>query len=232
MGGIGMNNWQLMPDTDTLDENLAQHIAEQLTRDLKQHGTASLAVSGGGTPKGLFQCLSQCDLDWENIKVTLVDERWVGLDSPDSNEQMLRTNLLQNKALKAQFVGLKTADALGEDGLAEARQRIANIGKPFSAVILGVGGDGHTASWFPQAGNLAQLVDPTGSKEVDITDPVTAPHQRITLTLPAVLRSREIIIHIVGAGKRDVVESATEKQFPIALILEQTKTPVTIWWAP
>lgn len=232
MADIGMSNWQLMPDTTGLDQKLAQHIADKLAKDLHERGTASLAVSGGSTPKGLFQGLSHCDLDWENIKVTLVDERWVDLNSPDSNEQMLRDNLLQNKAVKAHIVGLKTADAHGEDGLAEARQRIAGIGKPFSVVILGVGGDGHTASWFPQAANLAELVDPAGSAEVEITDPVTAPHQRITLTLPAVLNAREVIVHIVGAEKRAVVESAIEQQFPIALILEQTKTPVTIWWAP
>ncbi|MEH6570062.1 MAG: 6-phosphogluconolactonase [Halioglobus sp.] len=227
-----MSNWQLMPDTNQLDQKLAQHIAGKLAEDLQKRGTASLAVSGGGTPKGLFQRLSKCDLDWENIQVTLVDERWVGLESPDSNEQMLRDKLLQNNASNARIVGLKTADKHGKDGLAEARRRIAGIGKPFSAVILGVGGDGHTASWFPQAANLAQLVDPAGSAEVEITDPVTAPHQRITLTLPAVLNTREVIVHIVGAEKRTVVESAIEKQFPIALILEQTKTPVTIWWAP
>jgi 6-phosphogluconolactonase len=232
MDDTGMSNWQLMSDTAGLDKKLAQHIAGKLAEDLQQRGTASLAVSGGSTPKGLFQCLSHCDLDWSNICVTLVDERWVGLDSLDSNEQMLRDNLLQNNAMKTHIVGLKTADARGEDGLPETRKRIADIAKPFSAVILGVGGDGHTASWFPKAENLAQLVDPGTATEVAVTEPVTAPHQRITLTLPAVLNTREVIIHIVGGEKRAVVEAAIEKHLPIALILEQTKTPVTIWWAP
>jgi 6-phosphogluconolactonase len=232
MVGIGMSKWQIMPDTATLDEHLANYIAETLARDLNNYGTASLAVSGGSTPRGLFQCLSLCDLDWKNIQVTLVDERWVDLDSPDSNEKMLRDQLQQNKASKAHIIGLKTADACGKDGLKEVRHRIAGMSKPFSAVILGVGGDGHTASWFPEARNLPQLADPAGQTDVEITEPITAPHQRITLTLPAVLNTREIIVHIVGDAKRAVVESATQKRYPIALILKQTKTPVTIWWAP
>jgi 6-phosphogluconolactonase len=232
MAGIGMSSWQVMPDTATLDEHLAKHIADTLAIDLKNDGSASLAVSGGSTPKGLFQRLSLCDLDWANIKVTLVDERWVDLENPDSNERMLRNELQQNKASKVQIIGLKTSDARAEDGLKEARQRIAGIDKPFSAVILGVGGDGHTASWFPQAKNLPELADPAGKTDLEVTEPVTAPHQRITLTLPAVLNTREIIVHIVGAAKRAVVESATEKRYPIDLILQQAKTPVTIWWAP
>lgn len=221
-----------MPNSRALDERLAAHIADALTSDLHQKGCASLAVSGGNTPKGLFQRLSMCDLNWGNIKVTLVDERWVDLNDPDSNEKMLRDNLLQNNALNAQIIGLKTADARGEDGLEEARKKIAEIHKPFSAVILGVGGDGHTASWFPRADNLQQLINSKGTTQLELTHPVTAPHQRITLTLPTVLESSEIIIHIVGAEKRAIVENAIHEQYPIAPVLQQTKTPVTIWWAP
>jgi 6-phosphogluconolactonase len=227
-----MSNWKVYPATGQLDIELADHIAAGLAQDLAKFGAASLAVSGGSTPKDLFQCLSKCDLDWANVQVTLVDERWVVLGSSDSNEQLLRDNLLQNHAANAQLVGLKTSHATADEGLAETRQRIANITTPFSAVVLGMGGDGHTASWFPQAENLEELLDPAGDNNVDITNPVTAPHQRITLTLPAVLSSREIIVHIVGGEKRRVLESASEANYPIAKIVEQSTTPVSIWWAP
>ena len=68
--------------------------------------------------------------------------------------------------------------------------------------------------------------------EVAITDPVTATHKRVTLTLSAVLNSREIFIHITGEKKRSILESAEEQRFPIAAVLTQSKTPVTLWWAP
>ena len=227
-----MNNWHNYAATGLLDIELAEHIANALARDIAQYGEASLALSGGNTPKDLFHCLAKCELDWANVHITLVDERWVDGDSPDSNEQMLRDNLLQDKAASAQFVGLKTAHANAAEGLAETRERIATITKPFTAVVLGMGSDGHTASWFPQADNLQDLLDPAGGDEVDICDPVTAPHQRITLTLPAVLNSREIIVHIVGGEKHRVLESAGESGFPIAAVLGQTTSPVGIWWAP
>ncbi len=227
-----MSDWKTFPDSAELDSELARHIAAQLARDIEQRGSASLAVSGGSTPKGLFRCLSQCELDWSKVSITLVDERWVDRDSPDSNEQLVRDALMQNHAAEAQFVALKTRHDRGEEGLEETRKRIAGMSKPFSALILGMGGDGHTASWFPQAQNLLALLDPAATEEVAVTDPVTAPHQRITLTFPAVLNSREIVVHIVGEGKRAVLESARENGFPVAAVLEQTTTPVTVWWAP
>ncbi|MEH6592213.1 MAG: 6-phosphogluconolactonase [Halioglobus sp.] len=226
------SHWQNYPDTDQLDRELAAHIAGLLKEDLELSGKASLAVSGGSTPKGLFRCLSDYRLDWANVGITLVDERWVDRSSPDSNEQLMLDKLIQGEAKSARVIGLKTAHASAEEGLAEARQRIADMHQPFSAVILGMGGDGHTASWFPQSANLSALLDPSGVDQVAVTDPVTAPHQRITLTLPAVLNSREIIVHITTRKKRAVLESASQNQFPIATILEQTVTPISIWWAP
>ena len=104
--------------------------------------------------------------------------------------------------------------------------------QPFAVIVLGMGGDGHTASWFPQAANLAALLDPATAAILAATDPVTAPHQRITLTLAAVLRSRNIIIHITGEHKEDVLQRASRDHYPIAAILEQTNTPASIWWAP
>lgn len=215
-----------------LETDLAHHIATLLQNDIDTRGVASLAVSGGSTPKGLFDKLSRCDIDWTRVSITLVDERWVDTASPDSNEAMVRQILLNNLAVDAQFVGLKTPHDDAELGLSEVRSNLATISRPFSAVILGMGGDGHTASWFPQASNLADLLNPAGEEEVGTCDPVTAPHQRITLTFPAVLNSGEIILHIVGREKQAVLASAAENELPIAAVLKQTTTPVSIWWAP
>jgi 6-phosphogluconolactonase len=226
-----MNNLRSFPESDQLDEKLAQHIAAKLAEDIAQRGAASLAVSGGSTPKGLFRRLSQCDIDWSRVTVTLVDERWVDRDSPDSNERLVRDKLLQHRAREATFLGLKTDHEHGEAGLGEIQRAFAKIPKPVSVMVLGMGGDGHTASWFPQADNLQQLLNPNGSDEVALTEPVTAPYQRITLTFPAVLNTKELIVHIVGGEKRAVLERAGQQGLPIAAILEQSKTPVTTWWA-
>ena len=224
-----MNEWHIFAGSGELDRALAEHLGKRLQTDIERHGHASLAVSGGSTPIGMFRKLSSCELDWSRVWLTLVDERRVATDSPASNERMLRENLLQNRAAAARFISL--ADN-GADGVAALGRALDAIPRPFSAVVLGMGGDGHTASWFPGAANLPALLDPANPADVAETMPVTAPHERLTLTLAAVLKSREILIHITGEAKKTLLENARAEQHPVAAILQQTVTPASIWWAP
>ena len=227
-----MSEFREFASRDALDKVLAGHIANLLAADINRRGNASLAVSGGSTPIGLFAQLSQCDLDWSQVWITLVDERWVEPGHQDSNERLVRENLLQNRARDANFIGLKSPGDDAVTGLAATAAQLTPLPRPFTCVVLGMGGDGHTASWFPRASNLAELTDPQGVSELGVSDPVTAPHQRITLTLPAALNSGEIILHITGAEKRAVLAEASEKHYPVAVITEQNTTPTSIWWAP
>jgi len=224
-----MNEWHIFAGSEELDRALAEHLGKRLQTDIQRHGHASLAVSGGSTPTGMFRKLSSCELDWSRVWLTLVDERRVATDSPASNERMLRENLLQNRAAAARFISL--ADN-GADGVAALGRALNAIPRPFSAVVLGMGGDGHTASWFPGAANLRALLDPANPADVAETVPVKAPHERLTLTLAAVLKSREILIHITGEAKKTLLEHARAEQHPVAAILRQTVTPASIWWAP
>lgn len=227
-----MSEWQCYKNTEQLDQALAEHIAARLQDDIASYGQASLAVSGGGTPKNMFRLLSRTELDWSRVGVTLVDERWVGAEHADSNERLVRENLLQNAAVGAHFVSLKSHHDDAGQGLAEVAARLSELQFPLSMVVLGMGGDGHTASWFPQAVNLQQLLQLNNKALLAASDPVTAPHQRITLTLSAVLNSRDIAIHITGAEKKAVLERASAQGYPIAAILQQQQNPATIWWAP
>jgi len=227
-----MNEWQVYSSREELDRALAAHIAQRLRDDIEARGSASLAVSGGSTPKNMFALLSRCDLDWSRVWLTLVDERWVAPGDRDSNERLVRENLLQHNASRAHFVSLKSEHDNAAQGLAEVTARLADLPLPFATVILGMGGDGHTASWFPLATNLAQLLDPDNPNLLGASDPVSAPHQRITLTLAAVLQSRDIAIHITGEDKRAVLEQSGDRDYPIAAILRQQQNPATIWWAP
>ena len=227
-----MSKWQEFADDTELDQALASHIAARLKAAIANRGQASLAVSGGNTPKRMFELLSKQELQWNKVLITLVDERWVTPDSPDSNEGLVRRHLLRGQAAAANFVPLKSYHDNAEEGLENIDQRLQAMPRPFAAVVLGMGGDGHTASWFPQAKNLGELLDPAGKETIAASDPVTAPHQRITLTLPAVLDSDEILLHITGNSKRTVLEQATEAGHPVAAILTQNSTPATIWWAP
>lgn len=226
------NSWHEFADTASLDSALAEVLASSLRTALDQQPRASIALSGGSTPKAMFRQLARCELDWERVDVTLVDERWVSRDSPDSNERLLRENLLQGPAASARLVGLTTAAPDAFAAVPEISSRITELQLPFAAVVLGMGGDGHTASWFPQASNLGTLLDPEARALVAATEPVTAAHTRITLTLAAVLRSRTIALHITGDAKKAVLAGAAAAGLPVAAVLQQTVTPIDIWWAP
>ena len=223
-------------DSSTLVAVLAAKVAELLRVGIRERGRASLAVSGGTTPMPFFAALSELVLDWEQVTITLADERWVDPAEADSNEHLARHHLLRNRAAVARFVGLKTSAATAVQGEQECEDRLALVPRPFDALILGMGNDGHTASLFPQAAKLDEALSPDSGRLCMAITPPAAPHERMTLTLPALLHSRQIILHIAGAGKRAVYEQAMADgpvaQMPIRAVLKQTAAPVVVFWCP
>ncbi len=223
------------PDQQTLVSALAEHLAAALRRDIAAQGRASLAVSGGSTPLPLFERLSELDIPWRNVLITLADERWVDASSPDSNEALARRSLLRNRAAAATFIGLKTAAATAAAGTADCEARLAVLPRPFTAVILGMGNDGHTASLFPCAPQLVEAADLRCGRRCAALRPQTAPHERISLTLPALLDAREIILHITGSEKKIVLEQALSagppEAMPVRFILRQQAAPVAVYWS-
>lgn len=231
-----MSEFKEFKDSAILVAVLAGQVAELLRAGIRERGQASLVVSGGSTPVPFFAALSELALDWKQVTITLADERWVDPADADSNERLVRLHLLQNRAAAAHFVGLKTGAPTAVQGEEECGNHLALLPRPFDVLILGMGNDGHTASLFPQASRLDEaLAMDSGKLCMGITPPV-APHERITLTLPALLESRQIILHLVGPGKRAVYEKALADgpvaEMPIRAVLGQATTPVTVFWAP
>lgn len=230
-----MVHFRSFADKQTLAEYLARDVAEQLKRALEERNAASLVVSGGSTPKPFFAALrSHTDIAWEKVSVTLADERWVDTDDEDSNEKLVRENLI---AHGMRFTGLKNAAFLPQEGRMETNAVIAALPRPFDVVVLGMGDDGHTASFFPYAPELQTALYPEDKKALcaAITPPDYAPHLRMTLTLPALLDARRIIIHMTGAKKQEVYAKAAAdgaiEAMPVRAILRQEQTPVDIYWA-
>jgi len=231
-----MPTFKEFKDSPALVSALAGQVAELLRGGIRERGEASLVVSGGSTPVPFFAALSALALDWKQLVITLADERWVDPTDADSNEHLVRQHLLQNQAAAARFVGLKNGAATAAQGEKECGARLALLPRPFDVLILGMGNDGHTASLFPQAARLGEaLALDSGKLCLGITPPA-APHERMTLTLPALLQSRRIILHLVGPGKRAVYERALAggpvAEMPIRAVLGQTIAPVTVFWAP
>ena len=101
---------------ESLDVALVADVVTALGADIERQGSAILVVSGGRTPVGFMQRLSRQSLAWQQVTVTLADERWVGADDADSNEKLVRDHLLVNAASAAGFVGLKNAAATAAEG--------------------------------------------------------------------------------------------------------------------
>ena len=217
-----------------LNTALVSKVSKLLMSAIKEIGRASLVVSGGTTPVTFFYLLSQEDINWSKVVVTLSDERWVEADHSDSNEKLVRENLLINKAKSAKFIPLKNAARDAVLGEARAESDIERIG-PFTLVILGMGVDGHTASLFPRAETLSLGLDMNSGRTAIAVTPPAAPHQRMSLTLPCLLNSQQIILHISGAGKQDVLQVAQAgddiTELPIRAILNQQLAPLSIFWA-
>jgi 6-phosphogluconolactonase len=221
-------------NTSALDAALTGKVSELLRKAIACNGSASLVVSGGRTPVGFFHLLSQQDLDWSKVTVALADERWVDADHPDSNEKLVRENLLINEAHKAQYLALKNGAEDAVDGEAECQRQLASIGR-FTVVILGMGDDGHTASLFPESAALAKGLDMHSGRDCIAVTPVHAPHQRMSMTLPRLLNSESLFIHISGISKQQVLARANAGDdvmaLPIRAVLHQQSTPVAIYWA-
>lgn len=217
-----------------LDVALVSKVTKLLTRAINEKGTTSLVVSGGRTPVAFYHLLSQQILDWSKVVVTLADERWVEADHSESNEKLVRENLLINEAHTAKFIPLKNSAIDAVTGEERAERDIDPIGQ-FTLVILGMGADGHTASLFPGAETLELGLDMNSGRTAIAVTPPAAPHQRMSLTLPRLLNSQQIIIHISGAGKQNVLQAAQAgndvAKLPVRAILNQQVAPLSIFWS-
>ncbi|MBC7184586.1 MAG: 6-phosphogluconolactonase [Marinobacter sp.] len=220
------------PDEVALE--LADAVAGFLSVRLKDSPRASLVVSGGSTPLPFFKALSDKDLDWSRVDVLLADERWVSEDAPASNTRLVRENLLQNRAGAARFLSLKQPGDTPSEGLEAVKAELADLALPLDVVILGMGNDGHTASLFPDAPELAHAMDPQCQEIVAATTPASQPQKRITLTLPPLRDARFTALHLKGEDKLATLSRAASDlesvmEMPVRAFL---KPGLQVFWSP
>lgn len=209
---------------------LSAQVAFLLQKGLAERGAASLVVPGGRTPGLFFEKLSERPLAWERIKLVPSDERWVDKSSPDSNEALVRRTLMRGNAMLADFTPLYTGAATPAEGVAEAERRVAALPRPFDAVVMGMGDDGHFASLFPGEAALEVGLDPTAKALcVPARGPAGGP-PRLSLTLAVLAASRHIFILATGAKKREIWEAPGD--LPAAALQRLTGTPVDFVWCP
>ena len=218
---------------ESLAVDLSQNINEILKESIKKRGRASMAVSGGSTPKLLFEELSLLNLDWSKVDLTLVDDRWVDSNNEDSNELLVNTHFIKNKAVKVNFVPLKNDAKTAKDGIPLSEEALKSFTMPFDIVILGMGADGHTASLFPCSDELSKGMDLKTKSLLVATKPKTAPYERISLTAKSIIDAKKVFLHLNGSSKLHTLEEAMNisdsSKMPIYAFLEHG---LDIFWSP
>lgn len=236
-----MVNEKFFDSREALLASLQEDCVAELDAALKERGQASFLVSGGSSPAPLYQRLSQINLDWASVSVALVDERWVDRDHSKSNEAFVVENLLQHQAASAKLQGMKNTASTPAEGLAECEAAYRELPQPFDLTILGMGPDGHTASFFPHAEGLEKALDPESNElcaainahESEVTGAFT---ERMTLSLSGLLKSRRLVLLITGEDKLKALRAAQDgadvSAMPVRAVLQQSKVPLDIYWAP
>lgn len=225
-------NVNTFDSNQALSSSLSDRIADLLSQAIEQRGEATLVVSGGRTPKPLFAALNEKAIEWSKVTILLADERWVLPDSDDSNDKLIKTCLLKNKAGAAKYVSLFTGHERAENAAKALEERVAGL-PTFDVVVLGMGNDGHTASLFPCCEQLeAGLTQP---QALIATQPTTAPYTRLSLTKQRLLNSHHVFFHITGDEKWSVLQTAMErpdpKKYPISDFVHAGSTSIDVYYS-
>ena len=232
--------------SDALVAHLVDALIDASHHATREHRSAWLALAGGRTPLPIYAALAKA-LPSASLTVIPTDERCVPDTHPASNAAALRAAFSGN-------AGIVVNPLTREDGDTQAslKQTLAMLAlnqQPFDAVLLGMGADGHFASLFPGADNLAEglALDSQTDAIATLPDPLPpeAPFARISLTLPRLLRASALHLVVTGDDKRRVLRQAQHQdaagarpvgKYPVAALLHAhdpyLQAPVQIHWSP
>jgi 6-phosphogluconolactonase len=198
----------VLPDLETLSRSAADAFVAAARAALAERGRFSVSLSGGSTPRKLYQLLAtepyRDSIDWQRVHLFWGDERYVPYDDPLSNVRMVREALSDHVPIPpANLHPMPTGPAdLEEAAHTYTRELHTFFGEDlrFDLALMGMGADGHTASLFP--GDTALQVR---DRPVAVARPVSQPTARLTLTVPVFNRARTVLFLVAGADKADVL---------------------------
>lgn len=222
----------LSDNEETLAKKLTTSVVKQLKESIETHGKACMAVSGGSTPVQFFQQLSQQELDWSKVTITLVDERWIPTDDAKSNEKLVRDHLLKNHAQHAYLLGLKNKAILPSEGIMDCETQLREQIIKLDVVVLGMGIDGHTASWFADSKQLDALTDSDTSAWCLPVEDDFLPQPRMSLTWRFMKQARKIYLHFSGEDKNIIFDNACEginEDLPVSHVLHHDGITINVY---
>lgn len=227
-----MKQVEILADKTALIQRALELVLEKLHAAIAARGIATLALSGGSTPKPLYEALAQQHLPWDSLHIFWGDERYVPPTHPDSNEGMARQAWLNHVPIPASHIHPMPTDA--SDPAVAAERYEQDIRQFFQippgsfpsldVILLGMGDDGHTASLFPHTAAL-QVQDrliTVGNKDGQ---------PRLTFTAPLINQARCVVFMVAGASKQPALAqifapTADAMMYPSRLIDPQGE----LWW--
>ncbi|MBD2194962.1 MULTISPECIES: 6-phosphogluconolactonase [Calothrix] len=223
---------EVLPDQSALVKRALDLILSKIDTAIQERGRFTIALSGGSTPKPLYEAIANQKLPWDKIHVFWGDERYVPPDHPDSNELMARRAWLDRVDLpETNIHPIPTLEADPAVAAVKYERHLHNFFNSASGefpaldvVLLGMGDDAHTASLFPhtEALKVSDRLITVGNKDSSI---------RITFTYPFINSARSVIFVVAGANKRPALAQvfapvADDFTYPSRLIKPQGE----LWW--
>jgi len=222
---------EVLPDKKALVERALSLTLSKMEAAIQQRGRFTIALSGGSTPKPLYEALSKQQLPWDKIHVLWGDERYVAADHADSNQLMARNAWLDKVDIPAENIHPMPTDAAEHSQAAaqyeEHLRKFFNCEKGFpviDVILLGMGDDAHTASLFPntEALKVTDKLVTVGNKDTSV---------RLTFTYPFINAAECVIFLVAGENKRPALAqvfapTASEMTYPSRLI----KPEKELWW--
>jgi|TARA_B110000261_G_scaffold66518_1_gene78005 6-phosphogluconolactonase len=197
---------------------IATSIASTLEESVLKKGYATLVVSGGNSPLEIFSHLNQMPISWPKVTIILGDDRMLDPGNTDSNDKLIRENLIINKAGSAKYLSL--IDPLVTP---------SKLNFPFDISLLGMGLDGHFASLFPELLENISLFKIDAPHEIYLSeDSLGDPsHKRITMNLSMLLNSVRCILLVSSESKRGVLDQAIgDSSLPVHHLINQNKIKI------
>jgi 6-phosphogluconolactonase len=229
--------WWEYDNAAELADAVAGDIQFVIESALDARGSAVIALAGGKTPFPAYEKLAKAKLDWKKVTIIPGDERIVKLGDPLSNVTALAKIFLPKGARVMPIVPEATPDYKAAGRSADALMQ--DLHWPLDFCLLGIGGDGHTASIFPGPDYDEALNGPKERRALGVMPeplPSEAPVARVTLSKAAIASSKALMIAVTGDAKRKLLEQAIAQgpssAYPIGRVLADVELPIDIHWAP
>ena len=226
--------WHVQADATAMAVALSQHLQQLSHAAIADHGSVRIGLAGGSTPMAAYADFSAAMLPWSQVRLALIDERCVPLSDAQSNERAIAAAFAGVRAQLGAWQGLYTETA---DPAATAEAAIRDFGLPLDITVIGMGADGHIASLFVESADYDTAMDAAAKRAV-LPIRFSAEEgktDRLSFTLPALLKTRRVLFCISGTDKRDVLERSLDGRAPhyaVARFLAGYDGPVDIFWSP